>query len=196
VPPQATSYGVSYSDVPHAIRYVVDTYLASRNPIQREKLIRNYKKISDDSGLGDVLKTVFAHLGPMVIIHDWPKHPLGVPLAKTMLVEHDGDPNLKANWDKTMTTWQAMLRQLNDPEEKDQFTSAWESLFNLQLDRTEDGIWFVHVGPLVLIAAGMDDHFLVLSYAVPATQANMTYLKTVRKTAETQRAEYKAEVKN
>jgi hypothetical protein len=183
VPPQAGSYGVSYSIVTDAVRYVVDTYLASRNPVLREKLIQNYNRLAGEAGNDDVLKTVFAHMGPMVIIHDWPKHPLGVPLAKTMLVEHDGDSNLRANWEKTMTTWQAMLKQLNNPSEKGKFSSAWESLFNLQLDRTDSGIWFVHLGPLVLVAAGLDDNFLVLSYAVPAVQANMNYLKTVKRTS-------------
>jgi hypothetical protein len=182
VPPQATSYGVSVSEVPHAIQYVVDTYLASRNPAAREKLIRNYIELAEKAGLGNTLETVFAHIGPMVITHDWPKHPMGIPLAKTMLIEHDRDPNLKTNWDKTMGTWRQMLRLLNGKDEKDPNPSAWESLFNLQLDRTDDGIWFVHVGPLVLVAAGLDDNFLVLSYAVPAVQANLNHLKTVRPT--------------
>jgi hypothetical protein len=183
VPPQASSYGVSYSVVTDAVRYVVDTYLASRNPELQDKLVRNYKRLAAEAGNDDVMNTVFAHMGPMVIIHDWPKHPLGVPIAKTMLIEHDRDPNLKANWQKTMTTWQAMLKQLNDPGEKGKFSSAFESLFNVQLDRTESGIWFVHLGPLVLVAAGLDDNFLVLSYAVPAVQANMNYLKTVKRSS-------------
>lgn len=187
VPPQATSYGVAYSDIPRAIHYGVDTYLASRNPIKREKLIRNYNKIAEEADMGNAMETVFGHMGPMVIIHDWPKHPLNLPIGKTMLIETDSDPGLPARFDKAMTTWQSMLKALNsNGKDEPQVTdlsknpSVWESMFNLQLDRTPEGIWFVHVGPLVLLAGGMSDHFLVLSYAVPAVQANLNYLKNVK----------------
>ncbi|NLE30340.1 MAG: hypothetical protein GX629_11795 [Phycisphaerae bacterium] len=184
VPPDATSYGVSYSEIPTAIRYAVDTYLASRNPEKREKLSRNYQKIAEEAGVGDVMEDVFSHMGPMVIIHDWPKHPLNLPIGKTMLVETDGSPGLKVRFDKAMQTWRTMLNALNgndkDPP-KDEIrvkeSSVWESMFNLQLDRTPDGVWFVHIGPVVLLAGGMSDHFLVLSYAVPAVQANLNFLK-------------------
>jgi hypothetical protein len=180
VPPEATSYGVSYSDIPRAIQYGVDTYLASRNPVKRQKLINNYNKIAEEAGMGDAMKTVFAHMGPMVIIHDWPKHPLNLPIGKTMLIETDGDAGLKDRFDKAMTTWQAMLRALNGEDKATtQKASAIESMFNVQLDRSPSGIWFVHIGPIVLIAGGLDDHYLVLSYAVPAVQANLNYLKTI-----------------
>jgi hypothetical protein len=193
VPQAATSYGVSESIIPQAISYVVDTYLASKNPKSREKLIRNYNRLAKNAELGNVLETLFPHFGPMVITHDWPKHPMGLSIAKTMLIEHDQTPNLKADWDKTMRTWSQMLRLINsdscdENNDKEAKKSAFESFFNLQLDRTPDGIWFVHVGPLVIIAAGLDDNFLVLSYAIPAVQANLCHLKTVKPIATTLQA--------
>lgn len=183
VPPPATTYGIGYTDISKAIGYIVDTYLASRNATYHAKLTRNYARLAREAGLGDVHEILFSHFGnqAMVIVHDWPRHPLGLPYAKTLLIQHDHTPGFKDTWNKVLGTWQMMIRSMarpeNDPRKSDNKTSAWETLFDLQLDRTADDVWFLHVGPLVLLAAGMDDNFLVLSYSIPAVQANLQYLK-------------------
>ncbi len=180
VPSGATTYGVGYTDISKAVRYGVDTYLASRNPTYREKLVRNYDRLAEEAKLGDVHKILLSRFGKsaMVIVHDWPKHPFNLPIAKTILVQHDRSPGFKDTWNKVLGTWQGMLRAMSNNGKEDKHASAWETLFDLQIDRTPENIWFLHIGPLILVAAGMDDDFLVLSYSVPAVQANLQHLRS------------------
>ncbi len=180
VPPQATSYGVGFTDLSKAVSYLTDTYLASRNPTRREKLLANYQKLAAETGLGNVhdfLRTRFG-TAAMVIVHDWPKHPLNLPIGKTLLIQHDHSPEFFPAADKILATWRKMLLAMSDTGKKEKFSSAWETLFNLQLDKTPDGVWFLHLGPVILLAAGLDNNFLVLSYSVPAVQLNLQHLKT------------------
>jgi len=184
VPPGATAYGVGYTNISKAVQYGVDTYLASRNPRYQEKLTRNYNALAEQAELGNVHDILLSHFGPaaMVIVHDWPKHPFNLPIARTILVQHDASPDFKNTWNKVLSTWQMMLKSMSDSGKNDKTASAWETLFDLQIDRTQNDIWFLHIGPIVLVAAGMDDNFLVLSYSIPAVQANLNHLNSSFKT--------------
>jgi len=127
----------------------------------------------------------------MVVVHDWPKHPFNLPFAKTLLIQHQPAPNFKIQAEKILATWRAMLRAMADPDKPNSTkpakpASAWEKAFDLQLDRAPDGTWFLHAGPLVLIAIGLDDNFLVLSYSIPAAQMNLQHLKTAFRVPNTQ----------
>jgi hypothetical protein len=188
VPPRAGSYGVGFTDLSKAVSYLTDTYLASRNPIRREKLIANYQTFSAEAGLGNLKEFLLAHFGPaaMVIVHDWPKHPFNLPIGKTLIIQHDRSPDFLPTTHKILATWQRMLRAMGETGKKEKFTSAWETLFDLQLDQTPDGVWFLHLGPFVFLAAGLDDNFLVLSYSVPAVQLNLQHLKATFRPTTTQ----------
>ncbi|MFA5864022.1 MAG: hypothetical protein WC975_04965 [Phycisphaerae bacterium] len=179
VPPQTNSYGVGSTNISKAVRYGAETYLASRNPVRREKLIENYDKLAAESGSTNGHEFLMSHFGPaaMVIVHDWPKHPFNLPIAKTLLIQHNDSRDFKTGAEKILRIWQMMLRAMSGTGKEGKVTSAWESLFDLQLDRTPEGIWFLHLGPVILVAAGLDDHFLVLSYSIPAVQMNLRYLK-------------------
>jgi len=177
IPPQAKSYGVSYIDVSGGMDSIVKTYLQSRNPARREKLIRNYNKIMKRAGLQGVEKLIFRHLGPMMIVHDWPAHPLNWPFAKTFLIQHDGSDELIQNWNKVLPTWRMMMRKIANNVKNAPID--FSSIFSLQLDCTDDRIWFVHIGPLVLAAAGLQDKFLVISHSVLAVRVNIQYLNSV-----------------
>jgi hypothetical protein len=180
VPPQAASYGVGFTDLSKAVSYLADTYLASRNPTRREKLIANYQTLAAETGPENIHDFLHAHFGTtaMVIVHDWPKHPLNLPIGKTLLVQHDHSPEVIPTAGKIFTTWHKMLLAMSNTGKQEKFSSAWETLFDLQLDKTPDNVWFLHLGPIILLAAGLDDNFLVLSYSVPAVQLNLQYLKT------------------
>ncbi len=179
IPPQASSYGVSYIDVSEGMNSIVSTYLQSRNSKRREKLIRNYNKIMKRAGLSDVDKLIFRHLGPVMIIHDWPSHPLGWPFAKTFIIQHDRSRELADNWNKVLPAWRALMRKLSRNERLKSAPIDLSDIFSLQLDCTEDGIWFVHVGPIVLAAAGLQDRFLVISHSPLAVRVNIRYLDSV-----------------
>ncbi len=179
IPPQATSYGVSSTDFSMGVDYLVNTYLESKNPKKREKLVQNYHKVMKRAGLENVHEMLFRHLGPRVIIHDWPKHPLNWPFAKTIVIEHDRDASLGKNWQKILPVWQELLAKITHSDRLKKTHISLSGLLRLQIDKTKDNIWFLHIGPLVLASAGLDDRFLVISHSVPAVRANLQYLKSI-----------------
>jgi len=182
VPPEATSYAVASAKVSDIVAWATNSYLSTRNPRRQERMVANYERVVAEAGLDDVYAQLFDHLGPEVIIHDWPAHPFNWPFAKTILVSHDGSLEVRKVWPRVMGVWQRLLNMLNAPEpnETGLESASWgESLFQLQLNRTEEGIWFLHVGPLVLAAGAMTDQHLVISWSAPAVAHNMAYLRKI-----------------
>ncbi len=179
IPPQASSYGVSYINVSEGMKSIVSTYLQSRNAQKREKLIRNYNKLMKRAGLSDIDKLIFRHLGPVMIIHDWPAHPLGWPFAKTFVIQHDGSEELKRNWKKVLPVWQMLMRKISHNDKIKNAPIDLGNIFSVQLDCTDDNIWFIHLGPIVLAAAGLQNQFLVISHSPLAVRVNIKYLNSV-----------------
>ncbi len=179
IPQQANIYGVSYIDVSEGVNSIVNTYLQSRNSKRRDKLIRNYNKIMHRAGLGDVSKLIFRHLGPVMLIHDWPTHPLSWPFAMTFVIQHDGSKELMNNWNKVLPAWQTIMRKIANNDKLKNVPVDISSIFSLQLDKTEDNIWFAHIGPLVLAAMGLQERFLVISHSPLAVRVNIRFLDSV-----------------
>jgi len=180
VPPQAAQHALTYVRVEDAVRCAVEGYLSSRSEKVRGNMVKYYQSGATDAGLADTYAQVFRHLGPRMLFHDWPPHTLNLPFARTILIEHDRSPELRADWDKVLGLWQRLLVLANGPDQGPASQSAWsEKLFQLQLSRTEDGIWLLHLGPLVLTAGKLTDDYLVLSWSAPAVRAYLAYLATV-----------------
>jgi len=184
IPPRATSYALAEADVGATIAWATAGYLACRNPGWREQTVRHYHAAVKRAGLSDVYAELFDHLKPRLLIHDWPAHPLNWPSAKTILIEHDGTDQAKQNFHRFLTVWQTLLDMLNSPTQNDAKQKTWaDTLFEFRLHRTNDDIWFLHVGPVILVAAAVSDHYLLLSWSPPAVRVNLVHLNRIRTTA-------------
>ena len=158
---RAAVLAVSGSDL---IRRGVRAYLASQSPSAQEAWARAWDRVvagGDWSAESDFLEL----FGEVVILHDHPPHPLGIPLFCTVLVETDGP---------TQTVGRAVDRILgavqraSAPAPDAAPPSPWAPV----LRRDPDGVWYVQVG-LLGPALAVTDGWIVISYAPHAVRANL-----------------------
>lgn len=189
VPPQARSYAFGMGHIAATVGWASSSYLSTHNPRRREKILHNYRRVMQKFGISDTDRQLFAHLGPEIIVHDWPLHPFNWPTSKTVLVRHDGSDELERNLPKVLAAWKELLAMAGRPKpggNQGNPKSNWtKGLFDISIDRTADGIWYAHTGPVVLVAAGRSDGWLVFSWSVQAVRENLAHLarRQVAKTA-------------
>ncbi|MCH8830460.1 MAG: hypothetical protein IID45_12865, partial [Planctomycetes bacterium] len=86
IPPDASSFSILSMPVADLIRRGRDAYVASQRPKKRERLGRWWAALENELGIAFEAQ-VLANLGRSLIVHTYPRHPLGVPLLCTILVE-------------------------------------------------------------------------------------------------------------
>ncbi|MFQ5491747.1 MAG: hypothetical protein ACE5GE_13595, partial [Phycisphaerae bacterium] len=89
IPAQATQYAVLEESPAQVVRLVRDAYLAARSPSSRQRLETMWARVETETGI-DVERDLLQQLGPRLVIHDFPKHPLGIPIARTIVAEVTG----------------------------------------------------------------------------------------------------------
>ena len=181
IPAAARTYAHGLADISATVEWAVGSYLSTRNPKREAELTENYSRVLTESGLSDTYRDLFDHLGPTFIVHDWPIHPFNWPTAKTLLIQYDGSEAVQNNLPRILAVWRKLLIMKDSPQAttkgSDENTTWTKDLFSLRLDRTDDKIWFLHIGPLVLVAGGRSDSYLVFSWSVRAVQENLALLK-------------------
>ncbi len=103
---------------------------------------------------------MFDHLGRPFIIHDYPKHPLRLPLTRTILVRVDGDAaELRRSIDGLLSSIQKSFLE-----------DSW-----YKLKRDDDGMWSLQLGVLAP-AMMVTDEWLVVSHSPFAVRKNIDML--------------------
>ncbi len=98
-----------------------------------------------------------------------------------MIINHDSSKQVRENWPLAMKVWRKLLGlNGNDSDKKKDETTAISRVFQLRLTQTDDGIWFIHVGPFVLAATAITDEALIISWSPAAVRHNVTFLKGKR----------------
>jgi len=181
IPSQAGSYALAEADVSATVAWAVQSYLSIQNPARREEMTRNFNTVAKNAGLANVYGELFDHMGPTILVHDWPRHPLNWPFAKTIIIRHDGGEAVKKNWARSLAVWQTLLDLMNNGGMGDDKRKTWtDTLLSFQLDKTGDNIAFLHVGPVVLAAGAMTDDCVLLSWSPAAVRVNLAELKSLR----------------
>lgn len=159
IPSEATRFAVFNGSAGEITRRIGDAYLAARSPeAQTESRafwggIESQSKISFD-------RDVFDHLGGPFIIHDYPKHPLRLPLTRTILVRVDGDAAaLRRSIDGLLSSIQQSFLE-----------DSW-----VKLKRDDDGMWSLQLGVLAPAMTVTDD-WLVVSHSPLAVRKNIGML--------------------
>ncbi|MCH7591618.1 MAG: hypothetical protein IH989_02405 [Planctomycetes bacterium] len=146
--------------IPSAVwRGASNAYLGSRGSNSKERCELGFDRIEEESGVS-VEQDILSLLGGPVVIHNYPRHALRLPLAWTLVVPVRGDPRvLRDRVDKVL---RAVQRQ-----------QASEN--GVQLVRTTDGIWHLQYG-LAGPALAITDRWLVLSFSPYAVRQNLALL--------------------
>jgi len=170
VPPHAPSFAVIRADLSDWVRRLAVAYLASQAPATRERIEEWWTGLQERLQI-DVRADLLAQLGGHAVVHTFPEHPWGVPLLCTILFELRGDAErFRVALDRLLAAWQAALSG----------GAAEEGEIRLgpQLRRSEDGIWHVQIGVLVMLGLAVEDGWVVLSYSPEAVRENLVYLRS------------------
>ncbi len=164
VPAQAGRAAVLAVSGADLLRRGTRAYLASRSASARQKWVGlwNQHVVSGDwSAESDFLDL----LGETVILHDYPRHPLGIPLLCTVLVEIDGSAQaVRRSVDRILAAAQRALGSAASTAPSDPWAPG--------LRRDPDGVWYLQAG-LLGPALAVTNGWIVISYAPDAVRVNL-----------------------
>lgn len=164
IPAEAESYAILNTHCAALVRRIRSTYLSAQRLEKRFELIRGWDTLARTQKVnfeGDVLR----QLGNHVIIHDHPRHPLGLPLMRTILIEISGDSDrVRRALDRTFSYCASLLT----------IAAAKRKMpaVSLALRHAPDGIWYLQYGiygPAITVADG----WLIISYSPEAVRVNL-----------------------
>jgi hypothetical protein len=165
--PAGATHAIMHLDMARLATTIARAYLAGRSPKNARALRRGYQELQQKLGL-DVSADLLAHLGPHVIIHDYPPHPLNVPLLRSFLIETDDPQRVRAAVDALLAEWDAhFVRQAEGVE---------NPLILPRVIRDPDGIWYLQVG-IVGPAVAVTDRYVVVSWSPAAVRAILNVMQ-------------------
>lgn len=167
IPAAARSYAYFYLPTAAVARRCRDAWLAAQDPHRIDALHEAWARIEAEDGFSaedDLLK----RLGRRIVIHDYPPHPLGLPLLWTFAIETDGDTaRVRRGVDGLMRAWQDSMQR--------RIARHPRTGLAPQLRRTDDGIWFIRLG-LAGPAIGVAPGWIVIGFSPEAVRENLSIL--------------------
>jgi hypothetical protein len=164
--PDGARYAVYPLPAADVLRSMSESVLAWRGQRGRQVLEQFFAEIANANEL-IWERDLLARLGDRIILHNWPLHPLRVPMACTILVEIRGDERALA---KTLDSLFGSIRARLQQAAAEGGSWGW-----LGLDRERD-FWFIRMGPLAGPALTIREGYVILCWS-PAALAQ--YLSKV-----------------
>lgn len=153
IPEQATRFAVFKGRPRRICRGIADAYLAARSPKAAEKSRAFWRGLQEKSGVS-IEYDILARLGENIVLHDHPRPVIDIPVARTIVVSIDREPDLlRQHIDEILT----YLRDVLIPP----------GLF--QLRRADDGVWYLQYG-LNGPAMAVLDRWLVVGFSPTAVR--------------------------
>lgn len=169
IPPDATRYAAFRFPLAPAVRSAKEAYLSSQSPSKRQNLHELWARLEREFGF-NLEEDLVARLGQDLVFHNWPPHPLGVPLLCTVWIGYTGDrASMTAKLDRILQAGQELMTH---PLVQSQPSRGLVP----RLMRGEDGIWYFQLG-LIGPAVAVADRWLVLGYSREAVRQNLAYLE-------------------
>ena len=165
--PERARYAIYRLDVPVFLPRLISSYYATRSEEDRQAAARLWDQIQTRLGV-DAERDALAHLGNTIVAHNYPPHPLHLPLAFTSLIEIRDEPaKVRQTLEKLCGAWQAAIEEI-----------AAESGVPspAQLYRDDDGVWFFQFGPVASLAWTFTDKFIVTSWSPAALRQYLDHV--------------------
>lgn len=159
IPDQATGYVVLNGDSRGLFHMICEAYLASRSIAAQQKSQAFWGNVEKGAGV-DIDRDIFSRLGRPLVIHDYPRHALQLPLAWTLVVPVDGDA-------------EALRRHVDRLLEFAAKEYLKAGVTRLRHD--PDGVWSISwgiSGPALVVT----DRWLIVSFSPYAVRQNMVHL--------------------
>ncbi|UCC29488.1 MAG: hypothetical protein JSU86_14955 [Phycisphaerales bacterium] len=159
IPEGAGGYAIIDCNPRRVLRGLCDAYLAAKSPHAQQGARSFWRGLQAEADVS-IEQDIVAHLGQPLLIHDYPRHALSLPLAWTIAVPVTGDAR-------------ALRRQLDRLLEAGRRRLAGNSV--LQLRHDADGVWYIQYG---LTGPGLvvTDKWLVASFSPYAVRENVAHL--------------------
>jgi len=154
--PDESRYAVYTLQVSSFLPRLISSYYSTRGEDDQRIAVQLWNQIQADLGI-DVERDALSHLGEHIVLHNYPQHPLRLPLAFTSLIEIRDEPK------KVRETLETLLRAWQEGIEKADDESGVPN--PTQLFRDDDGVWFFQFGPVAGLAWTFTDTFIVTSWS-------------------------------
>lgn len=157
--PAESRYAIYRLPVQWLLPRLFSGYYATQDAADRLAAEQRFAKIQADHGF-DADKDLLQHLGDTFILHNYPQHPLHLPLAFTTLIEIRGDAQrVRKTIDTICNAWRDALDEAADKNAD--FRAA-------VLERESDGTWHFRYAVISGVAWTVTDKFLISSYSPSA----------------------------
>ena len=167
--PAGANHAMIRMDVAATSRALARAYLASRSDQRAARLRQAWRRVQAELEL-DIETDLLEQLGPYVIIHDRPPHPLNIPFACTVLIQLRDRAGVQATLDTLLSAWDAHLVARSE--------GIGRALFAPRIRHDADGVWYIQVG-LAGPALCVTDRYLLISWSPHAVRANLELLSQI-----------------
>lgn len=166
VPPRAR-YAVYQLPMGAMIPRFFAGIVATRDPAERRYANDVWNRIQSDYGF-DAQRDLLSHFGDRWILHNYPPHPLHLPVAMTTLTEIHGDaPRVRDTIAIICRAWQDATDRLAAKTG----VPPWANIIT-----ESDGVWYLQFGLIAGPACTVTDRYLITSWSPAALR---DYLDTV-----------------
>ncbi len=157
--PDGSHYAIYRLPVQWLLPKLFAGYYATQDPSDRLAAEKLFAKIQADNGF-DADKDLLAHLGDTIILHNYPQHPLHLPLAFTCLMEIRGDAKrVRKTIDAVCEAWRDAM---------DEASAKNTDLRPAMLDHESDGLWYFQYAMVSGVAWTVTDKYLITSWSPKA----------------------------
>lgn len=168
IPASAKSYAAFRLPLATAFRAVRTAYYKTQTEERQRRFSTGWARLETEFDF-DVETGLFDHLGDHLIFVSYPPHPLRLPLMGSIWLQTDGErATIARTVDAMMTAWQQYSQKP---------ATGLAARFNLtpQINRAEDGVWYLQLG-LLGPAMTVTDGWIVISFSPDAVRQNVAHL--------------------
>ena len=151
-------------NIADAIDRLTGGYMASRSEPSRRRLEQQWRHVQGILGV-DISRDLIEPLGPWIVVHDYPPHPLNIPLAWTVVIQLQNQARFAGALDGMLTAWNSLAAALDEGHDNAE-SNPWRLTFRQEPDR----IWAMHMG-IVGPAIAVTDRYAVISWSPAAVRA-------------------------
>lgn len=157
--PKDAHYAIYRVQVARFLQRLISSYYATRDEEDRRIASELWAKIQADLKI-DAERDALQNLGARIVLHNYPGHPLHLPLAFTTLIEIKSEPQkVRQTLEKLCEAWRDGIEEAAAERGKPS---------PMQLYREDDGVWFIQFWHVAGLAWTFTDNYIVTSWSPKA----------------------------